>query len=200
MNWIRCFRPALLALAVGFVAGAFAGFKWWAGPEAAPSVVTAHPRRELPPEIPAFLPPAPEEENSEPGPPVEVRSIVLSENDRKRFGFRPEDVPLAVRTLPSAPEGGKISVKREPGGRVGVVAVANPPRLLTPAWEPRLEGFGGVASPPGLPEFGPAWDVGVRSPLLRIAGKHDVLARVGYESRPWGGGWVLQVGVSLSLK
>lgn len=134
-------------------------------------------------------------------PPTKKEARKLEED----FGFRLDRTSILGKfDLPQLPDGGKAVVtvpkrgKEKPPLPLNLTVKVNKPPLLRIRWDPRFEVWYGHGA-----EFGtvsPSWSayLGLNR-LACIRDKVCLQARAGREERPWGGGWMAEVGASVSF-
>lgn len=144
------------------------------------------------------------------GEPVVVKTVEPPNEKEARklekdFDFRLGDAAILGRfELPELPHGGKGVVTAPKGGNeddpspVKFTVKRNPPPpppLFSVGWEPKLEGWYGQAVEPGW--SGRSWSAYIAADELMCVKKEICLnGRAGREHRPWGEGWIAEVGVS----
>lgn len=106
--------------------------------------------------------------------------------------------------LPQLPDGGKAVVtvpkrgKEKPPLPLNLTVKVNKPPLLRIRWEPRFEVWYGYGAEFGTVSPSRSAYLGINR-LACIRDKVCLQARAGREERPWGGGWVAEVGASVSF-
>lgn len=143
------------------------------------------------------------------GEPVIVATVEPpTRKERKRirsdFGLNPNlEAILGKFELPQLPDGGSavVSVPKPDGEDpepVKLTVKANKPPLLRIRWEPEVTAWYGFASGTEFAGDSASWATYFSLPRLAcIREKVCLQARAGREERPWGGGWVAELGVGV---